>query len=180
MFVKLPFDLGMGKGKAGRLRRCIYGTRDACALWEATYAKVLTDLGFRQGGSSPCVFYHDNWGVALVVHGDDFTALGTDAALNKYEQGMVSAFDVELRGRLGTGGKDLKEVKILNRMLRVTSKGLKYEADTRHAVLLAKELGLEECKDTWKPGSKDTSDEHIADDGLQHEDNAKIYFSPVR
>ena len=40
-------------------------------------------------------------GVTLVVHGDDFTSVGTDEGLDKYEQAMVKAFDVELRGRLG-------------------------------------------------------------------------------
>ena len=93
----------MGKEVVGRLRRCIYGTRDAGAIWEETYTNVLKKLGFTQGVSSPCCFVHKDWGLSLVVHGDDFTTLGPDWALDKYEAGMKAAFDIELRGRLGLG-----------------------------------------------------------------------------
>ena len=150
----------------------MYGTRDAGALWEATYTQVLLGHGFRQGVSSPCVFHHDGWGIALVVHGDDFTALGTDSALNAYERGMVKAFDVELRGRLGVEKHDLKQMKLLNRTLRITERGLTYEADVRHVGLLAKALGLENCKFTPTPGNKNDADDVIADGGLAHEDEA--------
>ena len=60
--MKLPTELGLGKGKIGRLRKCMYGTRDAGALWEATYTKILLDLGFKQGLASPCCFHHADWG----------------------------------------------------------------------------------------------------------------------
>ena len=151
----------------------MYGTRDAGALWEATYTKVLVDMGFTQGVASPCCYYHREWGVSLVVHGDDFTALGTEEALSKYERGMCAAFDVELRGRLGMGPKDLKEIKVLNRVLRVNASGLFYEADVRHVELLAKALGLEKCSNQFTPGAKQYSDEVIADGKLQHEDEAR-------
>ena len=101
IYIKLPAEMGYGKAVYGRLRRCIYGTRDAGALWESIYTAVLLKMGFVQGASSPCCFHHADWGVSLVVHGDDFTSLGTDAALDRYEKEMIRAFDVELRGRLG-------------------------------------------------------------------------------
>ena len=88
----------------------MYGTRDAGAPWESTFTKVLLELGFKQGVASPCCFRHDLWKVQLAVHGDDFTAVGTDQALDLYEKGMCKAFECELRGRLGFGPKDLTEV----------------------------------------------------------------------
>ena len=39
-----PPELGLGKGMVCRLKRCIYGTRDAGALWEATYTHVLLQI----------------------------------------------------------------------------------------------------------------------------------------
>ena len=80
-----------------------------------------------------------------MVHGDDFTALGPEKGLDVYERGMPAAFDVGLRGRMGCEEKDIKEITILNRILRLTSKGLAYEADPRHVELLARALGLEQC-----------------------------------
>ena len=75
-----------------------------------------------------------------------FTALGTDASLNNYEAAMLQAFDCELRGRLGSEPQDCKEMKLLNRIVRVLDRGLAYEADPRHVELLAKALGLETCR----------------------------------
>ena len=40
MYLRLPSELGLHKNTLGELRRCIYGTRDAGALWEATYTHV--------------------------------------------------------------------------------------------------------------------------------------------
>ena len=45
-----------------------------------------------------------------MVHGDDFTALGTDESLNLYEAGLQKAFECKIRGRLGTDKKDDKEI----------------------------------------------------------------------
>ena len=65
----------------------MHGTRDAGALWEAAYTKVLIDIGFKQGAASSCCFEHEAWDIVLVVHGDDFTAMGTDESLDRYEKG---------------------------------------------------------------------------------------------
>ena len=72
-----------------------------------------------------------------MVHGDDFTALGTDSMLNKYETALAKCFDIKLRGRVGEDDSDLKEIRMLNRILRVCAEGLRYEADPRHAEMLA-------------------------------------------
>ena len=84
--------MGLGKTAVGKLRRCIYGTRDAGAIWEQVYTRALIALGFEQGVSSPCCFTHKTWGVSVVCHGDDFTALGTDSSLNLYEHGSSALF----------------------------------------------------------------------------------------
>ena len=70
LYIRLPPELGMGKEVVGRLKKCIYGTRDAGAIWEATYTRVLKKLGFVQGTSSPCCFYHRARPGTVPVHGD--------------------------------------------------------------------------------------------------------------
>ena len=54
LYVRLPYELGLGKGVVGKLVRCMYGTRDAGALWEWTYTQTLLKMGFAQGKSNPC------------------------------------------------------------------------------------------------------------------------------
>ena len=58
----------------------------------------------------------------VVVHGDDFTALGTPEALDVYERGLQQHFDCKLRGRLGEHPSDLNAMRVLNRVLRITRK----------------------------------------------------------
>ena len=157
LYVRFPPELGLSKRVVGRLVRCMYGTRDAGAIWEACYATCLVDLGFTQGVASPCCFEHREWGVSVVVHGDDFTALGTSEGLDKYEAGMKASFDCKLKGRLGTGPNDCKEMRVLNRIVRVTEDGLLYEADPRHAEMLIKAFHLDEdpkSKSVVTPGLK--------------------------
>ena len=132
----------------------MYGTRDAGAIWESCYASCLTRMGFVQGKASPCCFVHPTWNVHVVVHGDDFTALGTSDGFDKFEKGMTDTFECKLKGRLGTGDDDLKEMRVLNRIVRITPHGLLYEADPRHAEMLIKAFKLEDSKPVVTPGVK--------------------------
>ena len=66
----------------GLLLKSLQGRRDAAQNWEAAYSKVLVSNGFTQGKSTPCLFYHQGKNIRLVVHGDDFTALGHDKELD--------------------------------------------------------------------------------------------------
>ena len=163
LYIRFPPELGMPKTIVGKLVRCMYGTRDAGSIWEGCYTKCLVDLGFEQGVASPCCFSHPLWKVSVVVHGDDFTALGTPEGLDLYEAGMCKAFECKLKGRLGRGEGDLKEMRVLNRIVRIDDHGLRYEADPRHVELLARSLNLEQCRHVVTPGVKLPFDEKDAD-----------------
>ena len=163
LYVRLPPELGLPKSTVAKLERCMYGTRDAGAIWETCYVDCLVGMGFVQGSGSPCCFEHPQWKVAVVVHGDDFSALGTDAALDKYEKGLSQKFECKFRGRLGEDPKDMKEIRMLNRIIRITPTGLLYEADPRHAELLAKSMGLDDCKHVSTPGVKKSFSDDVMD-----------------
>ena len=67
---------------------------------------------------------------------------------------MSKAFEIKCKGRLGPEARDRKELRVLNRVLRITPEGLSYEADPRHAEHLIKALGLSECRFVSTPGAK--------------------------
>ena len=163
LYVRLPPELGLPKDVVGKLERCMYGTRDAGAIWETCYVDCLVGLGFVQGVGSPCCFWHPTWEISVVVHGDDFSALGTDEMLDKYEAGLRKSFECKMRGRLGSEPDDLKEIRMLNRIIRIVPTGLLYEADPRHAELLAKSMGLDDCKKVATPGVKKAFTEDVMD-----------------
>ena len=144
LHVRLPSELGLPSNIVGSLLRCVYGTRDAGSIWEDTYASQLEKMGFVRGKASPCCFYSKDLQVSVAVHGDDFTALGTQASLDVYEQQLQQAFDLKLRGRLSEEAHTEKEIRILNRIVRISKQGLQYEADPRHAELVVESLGLKD------------------------------------
>ena len=57
VFMSLPRELGLPGHWVGHQVRCVYGTRDAGAIWEDTYRNALESMGFTSGRSSPCVFH---------------------------------------------------------------------------------------------------------------------------
>ena len=69
------------------------------------------------------LLYPQGVGVPVECHGDDVTALGTERRLDLYERGMLKSFDCELRGGLGGGPNDIREIKIRNRILKSYADG---------------------------------------------------------
>jgi hypothetical protein len=68
-------------------------------------------------------------------------------------------FKLQLEGRfeiktklIGSGEEEVKEERVLNRVLRCTPSGWEYEADQRHAELVSKTLNLLEAKPVQTPG----------------------------
>ena len=79
----------------------MYGTRDAAQNWEVTYTAFMNEIGFINGKSTPCVFYHKEKELRIVAHGDDFTVLGHEESLDWFRQKISEKFEVKFRGRLG-------------------------------------------------------------------------------
>jgi hypothetical protein len=135
--VQLPPELAE-QGYCAKLVRCLYGTRDAPRRWEAFLAEQLIALGFAKGRASPCCFFHAGLGVRCIVHGDDFVLSGTASALDEVKARMHERFLLKELGRLGGAQGELKELRVLNRIIRWTPSGLKYEADPRHGEILVR------------------------------------------
>ena len=106
IFVRLPKEMGLGGNVVAKLDRCMYGTRDAAGIWESCYSDALVEMGFSAGKASHCCFYHAQWQVTDVVHGDDFTALGDKQNLDAYEKALAERFDLKIRGRRGEGQEE--------------------------------------------------------------------------
>ena len=92
--------------------------------------------------ASPCAFYHPEFDVQCVLHGDDLTFLGTDSSLDEVQSAMKKRYEVKIRGRLGPGPEDDKSIRILIRILEWTPGVLVYEADQRHSEIIVEQLGF--------------------------------------
>ena len=135
----------------GRLLLSMYGTRDAASKWHNEYATTLIEAGFVRGRANPCLFIKGD--VSLLVHGDDFAAVGEEKDVAETERIFREKYKIKVE-KLGGGASDSKEIRVLNKVLRYTDQGLELEADPRHAELVVKELRLEGSKPSRVPGSK--------------------------
>jgi len=151
-------------GMCGKLNYTLYGTRDAAQSWELEYSGTLERMGFKKGVSTGCVFRHAERDVNIVVHGDDFTILGTVSDIYWVKNGLEEKYELKMRGVMGPPGmpETTQEITILNRVTRWTGEGIEYEADPRHAEIIIKELGLSGGKTVSTPGCKKTK---IEDEG---------------
>ena len=85
VYVQLPPNAGYPEGMCGLLKRHMYGTRRAAEGWQDEYSATLVSAGFLQGKASACVFMHPTRGIAVSVHGDDFTTAGAKPDLDWFE-----------------------------------------------------------------------------------------------
>ena len=103
LFLFLPKEMGQPPKAVARLKKCVYGTRDAGLIWEECYSHALTSLGFKRGVSCPTAFFHPDRRIHIVVHGDDFTAMGRAEDLTWYETEVKKHFEIGDCQRMGQG-----------------------------------------------------------------------------
>jgi hypothetical protein len=150
----------------GLLKKHMYGTRAAADGWQQEYSSFLKGIGFIQGMACPCLFLHRARGLAISVHGDDFTTCGPKCEIDWFEDLLEKRYELKKGGRLGPAPTDCKELTILNRVIRWTECGVEYEADPRQAERLLEGLGLDGgCKAVATPGLKPSIDV-LKNDGL--------------
>ena len=115
VYIELPKeDPKFGTGLLGKLRLCLYGTRDAAKGWQETLSAHLVSIGFTRGKGHPCVFFHPERDIKTLVHGDDYVSSGTFDSMDWQEKELTrrtrskrrtqaSALDTRTRGRFLTG-----------------------------------------------------------------------------
>ena len=157
IYVELPGEMNM-PGMCGKLRRALYGTRQAARAWEEEYTKTLKGAGFQRGKCNPCMYFHSDRDVRVLVHGDDFTVAGSEPELKHVAEVFQSRYKTKVRGILGPDVHDSKAMTILNRIVEWTEAGIQYEADPRHVDLIIEELGLERANGSDVTGTKEEAD----------------------
>ena len=139
VFIEIPEE---GEEKMiGHLQLILYGTRDVAQNWAAEYTSHLVHS---------CNFVHDERGLALTVHGDDFVVIGDETQLQWLGDKMKSKYELKM-DVLGPDTHQEKEVRVLNRIIRWTRHGLEYELDQRHAEKMVCDLEMEKAREVSTP-----------------------------
>ena len=105
------------------------------------------------GKYNASLYFNPATGIKVIVHGDDFVAVGERDHIGAFRKQIANRFTVKdkvigMRADLG----EVMESRILNRVVRVTTEGWEYEAGQRHADMIVKELGLSNAKVTKTHG----------------------------
>ena len=164
VFVRLPPEATHGgdETKCGLLNNCLYGLRDAGQNFEFDVRDVCVNAGCKQGVFSPVCYSVVGRELAFFHHGDDFVALGPREQSAWLSDELGRVFIIKDRGVLGPGAQDLREIRVLNRLMRWFPAGspggerIEYEADPRHVQILLAQTGLQEgkAKTVTTPGVK--------------------------
>ena len=115
VYVKLPAkDLELGdEHRCGKLFMAMYGTRDDALNWAMEYGETLRSAGYVQGKGNPCLFHKKALGVSVMVHGDDFVAVGPDNHLADVRKALEDKYELKVE-MLGVGPGKSDELRILN------------------------------------------------------------------
>ena len=186
-FVEIPPEsILYQEGKCGKLKRWLYGMRPAAQGWQKDYTAKLTGAGFVVGRASKVVFYHEEWGVRAVVHGDDFSFAGEEEDLLRVQALMESWYDVKIRGMMSEDRKDLQEMTLLNRSLVWKEDAIKWGADPKHVDQILENLNInDDSKPVVSPMVKDPKGEDGEempgdDDELDNEEGTKFRRTAAR
>ena len=143
----------------------MYGTEDAPNIWQSHYSGILIEGGYKRGKSNASVFYHyhSQHDVRVMVHGDDFLALGNQKHLNELEELLRKSCELKCLGIFGDQPEDKKEIHFLDRLIRCgESEGrpaVWIEPDRRHLNLLIQSFGMVNAKGVESPDVKKTADQ---------------------
>ena len=87
VYIRLPPGCGALSGKVVRLRRSLYGLKQASRTWQYHLVRGMKALGFEQCEADACVMrLVDNGGVSVVVvvHVDDIFVIGRKSRCDKF------------------------------------------------------------------------------------------------
>jgi hypothetical protein len=129
--------------------------------------------GFRRLRSVPVAFVHPERDMMAVVHGDDFVFVGLDEDLDYILKVLEANYELKNRGRLGSGEKDLKQIDMLGRIIKLEADGITWQGDPRHQQLLEDYFGMDSTTKTLsKNGYEDDGQD---DDGELTKEEFKSY-----
>ena len=141
IYVKLPSeDPRSGEDKIGILRKAMYGTRDAPAVWQRLVKKVMSELGFVASRTSACVYVHRARGLRVVARVDDFLVTGPKPELVELRRQLHLGYEVD-GDMLGLAADEKIEGKFLGRSIRMREFGIEIEGDDKLVKGLLEEYG---------------------------------------
>ena len=124
----------------GILRKAIFGTRDAPAVWQRLVRRLMLELGLEASRTSACVYAHRTRGLRVVAHVDVFLETGPRVELIELRHHLQKGYEVD-GDILGKEPDEKSEGKALGRKIRVRDWGIQLEGDDKLVKSILEEFG---------------------------------------
>jgi hypothetical protein len=158
LFIELPPEDPLhDEGVVGKLLKSMYGTRDAPQIWQQTVELKLSSIGFVASALHPAIYIHEDKGIRIVVHVDDFLCTGTREQLQWLHDELRKSYDLKVN-LMGEAQDLSKEGNFLGRLVRWTTEGIEVESDPKHVEVLLSEWGMEQANGVETPIAPDSDD----------------------
>jgi hypothetical protein len=101
VFIRLPPELG---GEIWRLKKALYGLRQAAKQWNEKLSEALLLLDYQQSLADPCLFTKTIQGKSVYVlfHVDDAVVVGEKEDVNQAIADLGTHFDIKKLGEVST------------------------------------------------------------------------------
>ena len=141
------------------LKKALYGTRKASALWQGYVMEVFKRYEYTPVLVEPNVLHKEvvedvDDGIDIGFHGDDFLVSTTPGRADQVDEMMLQNFDIKIMPRVGPGAQ--KQGSILKRTITWDETGYGWEGDPKHALNLIEWAKCETSTGAPTPGTKDS------------------------
>lgn len=127
-----------------RLKKSIYGLKQAAKSWNDEIHRVLTNDGFQRSKNDPCLYsknMNGEWVFVLIYVDDMAIAAKTTKTMQAVKTMLTSKFDIE----------DLGEIKQYLSIDVTRENGIFYLSQSKYIKKIVKEFGLEMAKESNVP-----------------------------
>lgn len=102
VWIQLPTGYENGT-RACRLKKGLYGLKQAARLWALEVRKLLRELGYQMIPADECLYWHPEKGVYVATHVDDFLILGANTnAIQELKSQLSKRFTMKDLGQCHT------------------------------------------------------------------------------
>ena len=97
LYIEVPGEDERSQGgrMVGRLRKAMYGTQDAPAVWQREIKKMLIKRGFQSSRIMPCLYFNRETSISLIAHVDDLLVVGPHGAMEELKADLQSEYETD-------------------------------------------------------------------------------------
>ena len=132
-----------------KLKRALYGLKNAPKLWQQHLASTLESKGFQRMKSDPNLYFHAKRKIYLLCYVDDLMLFGERKAVADLVADLQTELLLRVTGELSEG----QEATFLGRRMRRTSTSVQMFMETSYVDRILELAGMATCKAAPTPGT---------------------------